>query len=193
MSNKLVKLCIGCLYWHINNCLNFWVARLWEWVINITFAPRRKILVVAYYKVVAYQTLLLSNLLQIPTNTLLRKQLTPAWMRNYTLTLLTLYSVALVKFIYFIGSCDSSAPPAVCHPPSFTSLPRAGASSTGCSIVIGSFGCPSSALYRGIGFLPELRPSWRYLSHCERLTALPAPPTAPAPSSSSKEGRRKLL
>ena len=107
---------------------------------------------------------------------------------NYTNT--TVLSVALVKFIYFIGSCDSSAPPAVCHPPSLISLPRAGASSTGCSIVIGRFGCPSSALYRGIGFLPELRPSWLYLSHCERLTALPAPPTAPAPPSSSKEGRR---
>lgn len=61
---------------------------------------------------------------------------------------------------------------------------------SGCSVVIGCLGCPSSAVYRGIGLLRTLCTSWLYLSRCDRLISLPAPRTAPAPSSSSTRGRR---
>lgn len=83
-------------------------------------------------------------------------------------------------------ACAVRAPyalPAVCHPHVFHFfLSRLIVfTDPGCFIPIGRVGCLSRALYRGIGFLLEQCPSWLYLSHCERLTALPAPRVVPAP------------
>lgn len=53
------------------------------------------------------------------------------------------------------------------------------------SVVIGPCGCLLNGLYRGIGSLSVLFLTLLYLSLSERLTALLAPRTAPALSSSS--------